>query len=47
MVEEICPHCGRPMNEHELKDDFIERIMKRSSQTCSINIKNIQDYILI
>lgn len=47
MVEEICLHCGRPMNEHELKENFIEKMMKRSSQTTSINIKNIYDYILI
>lgn len=37
---DICPHCNLPMDEHELQDDFIEKIKRREKNKC-IRIKDI------
>jgi len=29
LVWDICPHCNLPMDEHELSDEFIEKIQRR------------------
>jgi hypothetical protein len=40
LIGDICPDCNLPMNEHELREEYIKKI-KRREKNKPIKIKNI------